>query len=534
MKYTLISCIDSKIVNPTTFYGRFELGPWSSGQALTIANTLRRGLLSELPGTAITFVKIIGTSHEYDTLPGMRECILDILLNIKQITLKSEFKFFSPQIGFLNVKGPGIIRARDLKLPFFIKSIDPDQYIATLNHKGQLNIKFLIHSGKKYLTHTPSSKNYSKLVELLEKQKPINLLSNKKNIFLFNKYKKWKKQRELNKKQFLSNSNILTNSLIKKKKYNLINYIFDNKLKSVEFDKLMYNNKNNYNDFEKINKIGFNKIGYFPIDAIFSPIKKVNYKIEVKNSITKKETIFLEIWTNGTIDPRSAIHKTVKILIKLFLPLQQFKINFFNQYKTKLYFNKFNFLYFNKKIIQLTNCYFYKKKIDLVSTKKNILLNNFIKFKNINFIFSYKNSNFLNNFFYFCLLYKNKKSYLKNYYIVNKKSKKYDLVLSKKLKNINLNFKNYKTKNNLEKIYINKNLKVNILEFDILNLELTSRLYFILKKININKIGDLISFKSNFLYTFNETIFNLEKIQKYDIFELKQSLKKYGIIINNN
>ena len=530
MKYTLISCIDSKIVNPTTFYGRFELGPWSSGQALTIANTLRRGLLSELPGTAITFVKIIGTSHEYDTLSGMRECILDILLNIKQITLKSEFKFFSPQIGFLNVKGPGIIRARDLKLPFFIKSIDPDQYIATLNHKGQLNIKFLIHSGKKYLTHTPSSKNYSKLVELLEKQKPINLLSNNKNIFLLNKYKKWKKQRELNKKEFLYNSNILTNSLIKKKKYNLINYIFNNKIKSAEFNKLIYNNKNNYS--EKINKISFNKIGYFPIDAIFSPIKKVNYKIEVKNSITKKETIFLEIWTNGTIDPRSAIHQTVKILIKLFLPLQQFKINFFNQYKTKLYFNKFNFLYFNKKIIKITNNYFYKKKFHFLSIKKNILISNFIKFKNINFIF-YKNNYFLNEFFYFYLI---KKIHLKNndIFLKNKKLKKPNLVLSKKLKNINSNLKKYKKKNNLKKLYLNKNFKTNILEFDILNLELTSRLYFILKKININTIGDLVSFRSNFFYIFNDKVLNLETFKKYDIFELKQSLKKYGIIIRND
>nr|YP_009927308.1 DNA-directed RNA polymerase subunit alpha [Ulva compressa]ARO34806.1 DNA-directed RNA polymerase subunit alpha [Ulva compressa]QVO51121.1 DNA-directed RNA polymberase subunit alpha [Ulva compressa] len=529
MKYTLISCIDSKIVNSTTFYGRFELGPWSSGQALTIANTLRRGLLSELPGTAITFVKIIGTSHEYDTLPGMRECILDILLNIKQITLKSEFKFFSPQIGFLNVKGPGIIRARDLKLPFFIKSIDPDQYIATLNHKGQLNIKFLIHSGKKYLTHTPSSKNYSKLVELLEKQKPTNLLSNNKNIFLFNKYKKWKQQRELNKKQFLSNSNILTNSLIKKK-YKLINYIFDNTLS--EFDKLVYNNKNNY--FEKINKIDFDKIGYFPIDAIFSPIKKVNYKIEVKNSITKKETILLEIWTNGTIDPRSAIHQTVKILINLFLPLQQFKINFFNQYRTKLYFSKFNFLYFNKKIIKLTNSYFYKKKNYFFIMKNNIFLNKFIQFNNINFIFL-KNNNFLNKFFYFYLITKNKKTYLENYiFCKNKKLKKSNLILSKKLKHINLNLKKYKKKDTLQKIYINKNVKKNILEFDILNLKLTSRLYFILKKININKIGDLVSFKSNFFYTFNDKIFNLEILKKYDMFELKQSLKKYGIIIINN
>ena len=171
MTYTLLSCIDSKIINPTLFYGRFELGTWNSGQAINIANILRRGLLSELSGTSITFVKIIGTSHEYDTLPGIQECILDILLNLKKIILKSEFKVFSPQIGFLNVKGPGIIRAGDLKLPFFINLIDPNQYIATLTQNGLLNIKFLIHSGKKYLIHTPSSNHYLNWINLLEKKK---------------------------------------------------------------------------------------------------------------------------------------------------------------------------------------------------------------------------------------------------------------------------------------------------------------------------------------------------------------------------
>ena len=88
MTYTLLSCIDSKIINSTKFYGRFELGTWNSGQALNIANILRRGLLSELSGTSITFVKIIGTSHEYDTLPGIQECILDILLNLKKNNFK--------------------------------------------------------------------------------------------------------------------------------------------------------------------------------------------------------------------------------------------------------------------------------------------------------------------------------------------------------------------------------------------------------------------------------------------------------------
>lgn len=517
MKYTLLSCIDSKIINSTTFYGRFELGPWSSGQALTIANTLRRGLLSEIPGTAITFVKIIGTSHEYDTIPGMRECILDVLLNLKQIILKSEFKVFSPQIGFLNVKGPGIIKAGDLKLPFFIKSVDPNQYIATLNHKGKLNIKFLIHSGKKYLNHTPSSKNYFNWVNLLEKKKPINLIESN-NKFLLNKYKNWKKQRELNKKNFLFNSIIFNNLFKNKKNYKLINNLFlYNKNKLIPFDNLIYiNNK------IKQNKEKINKSGYFPIDAIFSPIKKVNYTIEIKNSITKRETIFLEIWTNGTIDPRSAIHNTVKILIKLFLPLQKLKINFFNNYKTKLYFNKFNYLYFNKKIIKLTKIYFYKNKFYYFNNMNKLLNKKFNKFKNVNFIFlkHYKTDN---------LFYKNYYNLiLNNKYI---KENKFNLIFFKKVNIINKYLKNYKKQTIFKDK--NTNIKKNILELDVLNLELNTRIYFILKKININKIKDLVVFKSNYFYIFNTKILNLKILTKYDLFELKQNLKKYNIFIIN-
>lgn len=124
-------------------------------------------------------------------------------IKFKKIILKSEFKIFSPQVGFLNVKGPGIIRASDLKLPFFIHLIDPDQYIATLTPNGSLNIKFLIHSGKKYLIHTPSSNHYLNWVNLLEKKRPIILIENNKDKFLLNNYKKWKKQKYLNKKQFI-------------------------------------------------------------------------------------------------------------------------------------------------------------------------------------------------------------------------------------------------------------------------------------------------------------------------------------------
>jgi DNA-directed RNA polymerase alpha subunit len=560
MKYTLLSCIDSKIINSTTFYGRFELGAWNSGQGLTVANTLRRGLLSELLGTAITFVKIRGASHEYDTLPGIRECTLDILLNLKQIILKSEFKICSPQIGFINVKGPGIIRARDLKLPFFIYCVDPDQYIATLTHKGKLNIKFLIHSGKNYITHTPSSKHYSNWVNLLEQQKPINITNKNKQIYLLNNYKKWKKYRELNKKIFFFN---LTLFKLKKKKSKFINYIinnnqnkkiiflpyFSNNLKLSGKNTLITNSINNKNESTKFNSFN-NKTGYFPIDAIFSPILRVNYTIEIKNSITKKESIFLEIWTNGTIDPRSAIHETVKILINLFLPLQQFKINLFNYHKSKTYFNNLTFSYLNNKIIKLTNLYYKKenlnKKINKLVFKKINKINNF---KNKNFLFYKKKKK--SNIFYFITINNNNKILSYNY--LQKKIIKEKLVKNFKLKNkyrfnkkfnklLNINLNNINNSNNtnntnvnkLHSLYIKSNIKINFLEFDILNLELTPRLFFIFKKININKIGDLIIFKSNNYYYFNNEIINLKFLKNSDLFELKQSLKKYGIFIKNN
>jgi DNA-directed RNA polymerase subunit alpha len=99
MDYTLLSCIDSRVESPMKFYGRFELGPFAPGQGLTVANSLRRSLLSQLTGTAIPLVEISGASHEYETLTGVRESVLDIILNIKQIILTSDFEFFT-WVGF--------------------------------------------------------------------------------------------------------------------------------------------------------------------------------------------------------------------------------------------------------------------------------------------------------------------------------------------------------------------------------------------------------------------------------------------------
>lgn len=154
MNYTLLSCIESQKIHSTKFYGHFKIGYFPTGQALTVANTLRRSLLSQLSGTAIICVEIKGASHEYESLPGVRECILDILLNLKQVIFTSDFELFTPQVGFLNIQGPAVIRASDLNLPLFISAVDPTQYIATLTEKGQLTMKVLITCGKNSLTQT--------------------------------------------------------------------------------------------------------------------------------------------------------------------------------------------------------------------------------------------------------------------------------------------------------------------------------------------------------------------------------------------
>ena len=189
----MLSCIESRVENNRSFYGRFQLGPFDLGQGLTVATALRRTLLSELTGLAITAVAIRGASHEYSTLCGVRESVLDILLNLKQIVFsivdselennsfsKSAIKknLSESQIGFLKVSGPGIVKARDIKLPTSIQCVDPDQYIATLADNGSLEIRFIICEGKNYIVQTTSPSDISSpLSQQHFSYKSLNLIS---------------------------------------------------------------------------------------------------------------------------------------------------------------------------------------------------------------------------------------------------------------------------------------------------------------------------------------------------------------------
>jgi DNA-directed RNA polymerase alpha subunit len=403
VEHLLLSCIESRVENNRSFYGRFQLGPFDLGQGLTVATSLRRTLLSELRGLAITAVAIQGASHEYSTLSGVRESVLDILLNLKQVVLSrvdTEFETESfqnsankkllpePQIGFLKVYGPGIVKARDMKLPPSIQCVDPDQYIATLAFNGNLEMKFIISEGKNYVVQTISPaklsfplsqqnfsnssvnlvsstdtstllglKSHFSTKSLVSNQKnflkdelpiqkeipnPRTLNSNKLNTDLIRKTQEMGNTNGTGVNHKLSHSNGLLNSdglsntpleeisLLQEssKKIDPISTL--NKNKFVSKNNVLGHNTNLGADFRKKNKIELLKTDKITnillIDAIFMPVTRVNFLLENDDEAIKpKEKVILEIWTNGSIHPRKAINEAASAIIRMIIPFQETK-----------------------------------------------------------------------------------------------------------------------------------------------------------------------------------------------------------------
>lgn len=143
-----IECIESTIEGAREQYGRFVLEPLRQGQGITVGNSLRRTILSDLEGTAIVAVRIAGINHEFSTVTGVREDVLEILLNLKEVVLKSYTK--EPQIGRVRIQGPAIITAGLFDLPPEIKAIDPKQYIATVCNNAIFEMEFRIEQGCGY------------------------------------------------------------------------------------------------------------------------------------------------------------------------------------------------------------------------------------------------------------------------------------------------------------------------------------------------------------------------------------------------
>lgn len=236
---TTLTCIETYIDKDQNHYGCFLIEPLETGQGITLGNALRRTLLSDLTGLAIVNVRINNVKHEFSTIEGLREDILEILLNLKEIVFKNYDNSLvgskkSKYTGFLNVCGPVVLTAGMLNLPKnSLQIINPNHYLGTIVDKSEFYMEVTIESGKGY-----------RLVEESRKKHKQTKISTIRPSTLF-------------------------------------------------------------------------------IDALFMPVKKVNYKIKLihdtKGNI--KESLNLEIWTNGSITPKRSLQESLKILMNLFYSL---------------------------------------------------------------------------------------------------------------------------------------------------------------------------------------------------------------------
>jgi len=202
-------------------YGKFELEPLERGFGTTLGNALRRVMLSSLPGSAITSVKIDGVMHEFQTMEGIVEDVTSIILNLKNIVIKNNS--LETQVAHLSVSEERVVTAADIVVGSDVEIINPEQEIATIAKGGKLDMEFIIANGRGYV---PSTEN----------------------------------------KKFIEDA----------------------------------------------------KVGFIPIDALYSPIERISF--EVDNARVGQDAnydkLIMNVHTNGSIRPEEAMALGAKILIE--------------------------------------------------------------------------------------------------------------------------------------------------------------------------------------------------------------------------
>ncbi len=210
--------------------GVFEITPLERGYATTLGNSLRRILLSSLPGAAATSIKIDGVQHEFSTIPGVVEDVTEIILNVKKLAIKLHSD--STKTVYIEAKGAGEVTAGDIVCDDDVEIFNPDLHIATLNEDANLYIEITLSKGRGYVS---AEKNKQSM------QPPVGVIA---------------------------------------------------------------------------------------IDSIYTPVKKVNYTVENTRvgQYSDRETLTIELSTNGTTKPDEAVSLAAKImsdLLKLFIDLSE-------------------------------------------------------------------------------------------------------------------------------------------------------------------------------------------------------------------
>ena len=212
-------------------YGRFVVEPLERGYGTTLGNSLRRIMLSSLPGTAVSHIRIDGVGHEFSAIPGVKEDVTEIIMNIKSLAIKNNSETDEVKTAYIEASGEGVVRASDIQVDSDIEIMNPDQVIATLSGGPdcKLYIEMTIVNGRGYVS---SDKN--KREDL-----PINVIA---------------------------------------------------------------------------------------IDSIFTPVERVNIKVENTRvgQITDYDKLTLDVFTDGTIEPSDAVSLAAKVLsdhLKSFIDL---------------------------------------------------------------------------------------------------------------------------------------------------------------------------------------------------------------------
>nr|YP_009671646.1 RNA polymerase alpha subunit [Passiflora microstipula]QCX30910.1 RNA polymerase alpha subunit [Passiflora microstipula] len=211
-------CVEARVDSKRLYYGRFIMSPLMKGQADTIGIAMRRALLGEIEGTCITRAKSEKIPHEFSTIGGIQESVHEILMNLKEIVLRSNL--YGTRDASICVKGPGYVTAQDIILPPSVEMLDNTQHIASLREPIDLCIQLQIERNRGYCI------------------KPTQ----------------------------------------------------------------------NFQD------------GSYSIDAVCMPVRNVNHSVHsYGNGNEKQEILFLEIWTNGSLTPKEALHEASRNLIDLFI-----------------------------------------------------------------------------------------------------------------------------------------------------------------------------------------------------------------------
>ena len=214
-------------------YGKFVVEPLERGYGITLGNSLRRIMLSSMPGVAVTQIKIEGVLHEFSSIPGVKEDVTEIILNIKQLAIRSNSQTDEAKVAYIEYEGEGTVTAADIQVDSDIEIVNPDLVIAHLNGGSdcKLYMELTINKGRGY----------------------------------------------------------------------------------VSSDK---------------NKTEDTPIGVIAVDSIYTPVERVNMKVENTRvgQVTDYDKLTLEVWTNGTIGPDEAASLAAKVLsehLNLFIDLSE-------------------------------------------------------------------------------------------------------------------------------------------------------------------------------------------------------------------